>query len=73
MLNKSFLIVLFCIVIGFLFGWLFPVEGPIDYIYDNKVPVKNGPSIKPITEIYVDLDEDEVPEWYWVIKPVKEN
>lgn len=22
-------------VLGFIFGWLFPVEGPFDYVYDK--------------------------------------
>ena len=23
------------VVFGFILGWIFPVEGPIDYVYDN--------------------------------------
>ena len=23
------------VILGFILGWIFPVEGPIDYIYDN--------------------------------------
>lgn len=39
-----FMIVL--LIVGFFIGWLFPVEGPIDYIYDEAVkraPVKAAP------------------------------
>lgn len=69
---------LIIILFAFLLGWLFPVEGPIDYVYDNwvdsqpKAAVKNGPAIKPVTEVYIDLDEDNIPEWYWVIKKPEE-
>ena len=33
---KNFIfIILSFLVLGFILGWLFPVEGPVDYIYDN--------------------------------------
>ena len=22
-------------IVGFVIGWVFPIEGPIDYVYDN--------------------------------------
>lgn len=32
---------------GFLLGWVFPVEGPVDYVYDNykarRCPTKAAP------------------------------
>lgn len=35
------------IACGFFLGWLFPVEGPVDYVYDNykarRCPVKAAP------------------------------
>lgn len=59
----------------FLLGWLFPVEGPVDYVYDKyaknpaiKRPNKCCPAPMPKkTEIYEDLNEDGEPEWYQVI------
>lgn len=43
----------FIIALCFLLGWLFPVEGPFDYLYDNyasqpahKSPSKAAPTIE---------------------------
>lgn len=60
---------------SFFLGWLFPVEGPIDYVYDNYAskPAIHKPSkccaapAPKKTEIYEDLNEDGEPEWYEVI------
>ena len=64
-LRKHLLLVIIVIIIGFLLGWLFPVEGPVDYIYDNykaqKCAVKNGPLIKEkpeLTEEELDFIEE---------------
>ena len=47
---KNFIfIVLSFLALGFILGWLFPVEGPVDYIYDNyktSRAIKLGPSQK---------------------------
>lgn len=63
-------------LLGFFLGWLFPVEGPIDYLYDNyasrpaiKRPSKCCAAPLPApkkTEIFEDLNEDGEPEWYEV-------
>lgn len=47
-------------VVFFIAGWIFPVEGPIDFIYDNHVkksPSKSAPAIKD-TKIEELTDED---------------
>ena len=39
-------IAIMLMILGFMFGWLFPVEGPIDYVYDEavkKASVKAAP------------------------------
>ena len=77
-MNNKLLIFIF-IGISFLFfflGWLFPVEGPIDYLYDKyasrpaiKRPSKCCAAPLPApkkTEILEDLNEDGEPEWYEV-------
>ena len=28
-------IIILCLVIAFSLGWLFPIEGPFDYVYDD--------------------------------------
>lgn len=47
------LIMLACAIFFFL-GWLFPVEGPLDFVYDNhvkKTPTKAAPLVKvPVIE-----------------------
>lgn len=49
------------LIFGFIFGWLFPIEGPIDYVYDEavkkKAPVKAAP--KSIKEVQIDLNNEE--------------
>lgn len=39
-------IIILCLVIAFSLGWLFPVEGPFDYVYDDYAsqPAHNRPS-----------------------------
>lgn len=39
-------IIVLCLVIAFSLGWLFPVEGPFDYVYDDYAsqPAHNRPS-----------------------------
>lgn len=49
--KKVITVILLTLIIGFLLGWLFPVEGPVDYVYDNyvnqKVASKNCPVQPP--------------------------
>lgn len=72
-MNKIFFISVIIGGIFFILGWLFPVEGPYDYVYDNyieeiKRPHKGlaAPAPKK-TEIYEDYNEDGIPEWYEII------
>ena len=82
MIDKDVLIYgLIIIVIAFFLGWVFPVEGPIDYIYDKwaSQPAIHQPEVKEhkmkccpapapkTTRIYEDLNEDGEPEWYEVV------
>ena len=55
-------------LIFFILGWLFPVEGPLDYLYDDyakqpahKHPYRAAPIQKKIEVI--NFDEDII-EWY---------
>ena len=71
------LITIGVIICSFILGWIFPVEGPIDYVYDNYAtrPAIHRPSkccAAPLpapkkTEILEDLNEDGEPEWYAVV------
>ena len=67
--------VLWVIAILFLFiGWLCPIEGPFDYVYDKYAehpaihrPHKGIPAPPPKkTQIYEDFNEDGEPEWYQI-------
>ena len=48
-MNKSepiIWIIVSMVLLGFVLGWLFPVEGPMDYVYGEavkKAPVKAAP------------------------------
>lgn len=68
----SFILVL---IVGIFFGWVCPIEGPIDYLYDSYAsqPAINRPSkgvtapAPKKTEIFEDFNEDGEPEWYQII------
>lgn len=61
---------LFLVISGsFLLGWLFPIEGPVDYVYDDykahKVASKNCSSQvakKDLTEEELDYIEETLKE-----------
>ena len=61
-LTKNDLLVICCVVIiiGFLLGWLFPVEGPVDYVYDNYRTKKCAEKICPPTINVDELSEEEL-------------
>lgn len=58
------LLILVVVLLGFLLGWLFPVEGPVDYIYDNykvnKCATKNAP--KQVEKLIYIFSEEEIEE-----------
>lgn len=51
--------ILIGIAIGLILGWIFPVEGPIDYIYDEQV--KKTPSKSVAAPNIVEYIEEELP------------
>jgi len=63
MTKLDFIIFLCALVIfGFILGWIFPVEGPIDYVYDkyasapaHKRPVVVAPQQKH--SITIDIED----------------
>ena len=68
---RYIIIGLVIIFFGFFLGWVFPMEGPIDYVYDDyvgnktiKKPVVNIPTQKTKKLIYgVDIpDVNDVKE-----------
>jgi hypothetical protein len=61
-------------------GWVFPVEGPLDYLYDKWAfqPAHKQPENKRVTKccpapapkqttVYEDYNEDGEPEWYELV------
>ena len=81
---KVWLLILF--LVAFILGWFCPIEGPFDFLYDKyasqpahiqphkKFPTKVAPVVVPVKEVFIDLNEDEEPEWYWIIpKPETED
>lgn len=68
---KDFYIGLILILIaGFLLGWLFPVEGPIDYVYDNyvakKCASKNCPPVSTVNKEAKDEELDFIEEEFFL-------
>lgn len=63
-------VILFAVFFGFFAGWVFPVEGPVDYIYDERIgnktikkPVVNVPAQKPQKEYLLDgADVEDIKE-----------
>ena len=63
------------LIVGVILGWLCPIEGPIDYMYDNYAsqpainrPHRGVPAPAPKkVEIFEDFNEDGEPEWYQLI------
>lgn len=59
------LIFLGFVVLGFLLGWVFPVEGPIDYVYDNYASQpahKNPKKYAPLQPYQVIIDVNDLSE-----------
>lgn len=63
---------LWIIGLSIVIGILIPVTSPVDKIMQekrqevrHKAPVKVAPI--PPSKVLIDLNEDEIPEWYYVI------
>lgn len=62
--KKYILLVFIIIAVGFLLGWLFPVEGPVDYIYDNYKMKKCATKLCPqeVPEAFTEEELDYINE-----------
>ena len=58
--KRLLLIVLVVVAIGFLLGWIFPVEGPVDYVYDNYKAKKCAEKLCPPSINVEELSEEEL-------------
>lgn len=73
--KKDFiLIVAAWVMVGFVIGWLFPVEGPYDEKYEQQVvqhkkrsSTVNVAAPKKKKIVLVDLNEDDIEEMYYLI------
>lgn len=58
---KLCMLILAIIILGFLLGWIFPVEGPIDYVYDQYAtqPAHRHPASVPLkpTQFIIDIND----------------
>lgn len=71
--DKYIVYIILIILISFLLGWLFPVEGPLDWVYDDmvypkKCPSRAAPPIKkePVKIDFEDFDfQREFEEFYY--------
>lgn len=61
--------ILLGIIIGIIIGWIFPVEGPIDYVYDDYAskPAHKHPVVAPAPKLIPEFDpaimEEMDEEW----------
>jgi hypothetical protein len=66
--------------IGFIMGWLFPVEGPVDYVYDDYVgnktiqkPVVNVPAPETKKTLIYGVDAPDVEDIKEVLIDLNED
>lgn len=59
-LKKYVCLLLLVVILGFLLGWIFPVEGPIDYVYDNYKAQRCATKNSPLVIEVKGLSEDEL-------------
>ena len=66
---KNILYLIILISLGFLLGWVFPIEGPVDYIYDEsignktmKAPVVNAPVQQKKEYLLDGVDVEDIKE-----------
>jgi hypothetical protein len=58
-------VIFIIILIGFLLGWLFPIEGPFDYVYDNYAsqPAHKRPQVvAPMPKLVPVFDPETMEE-----------
>lgn len=62
---RVFIIILCIVILGFILGWLNPVEGPFDYVYDNYAsqPAHRRPSsVAPVQKKQIIIDINDLSE-----------
>ena len=63
---RAFIIVVVGIaLLGFILGWIFPVEGPIDYVYDDYASQpahKNPKKYVPLKPFQIIIDVNDLSE-----------
>ena len=64
-LKLLILILVGCAMLGFILGWIFPVEGPIDYVYDDYAsqPAHRSPTkAAPLQPLQLIIDVNDLSE-----------
>ena len=68
------------LIFGILLGWVWPVEGPIDYIYDEhvgnktmKAPVVNAPAPSTKEKLIYGIDVPDVEDVKEVLIDLNED
>lgn len=72
-IEKYVLLVFAVITVGFLLGWLFPVEGPIDYIYDDHKMKKCAVKLCPPQEVPEAFTEEELDYINEILEEISEE
>ena len=58
-------IIICILILGFFIGWLFPVEGPYDYVYDDYASQpahKNPTKVAPLKPYQIIIDVNDLSE-----------
>lgn len=61
---------LWIVGLSIVIGMLIPVTSPVDKIVQEKQVRHKAPvrvALIPPSKVLIDLNEDEIPEWYYVI------
>lgn len=77
---KYIIIGIIIVLFGFFLGWVFPMEGPMDYVYDDyvgqktiKKPVVNSPTPNTKEKLIYGIDIPDVEDVREVLIDLNED
>lgn len=69
-----YVIITVILSIGILLGWLIPIKSPYENTEEYDIPKKHkhvaGAIKPPVKEMLLDLNGDDIPEWYLVVPEI---
>ena len=61
------------LIIGCFIGWLFPVEGPVDYVYDDYTQARKASVNVPMPKEIIEAAPEPISFWDWLINKEEED